>query len=127
MFSFQWLNIIYGYINVHWFHISNCKSSFFKIQIAFDVYFSFMGFWFQVRESKFLQKEIDFFLMNCQNICWSSFPNLWYIDFINFSNQKVGLNMYFSIGFKCTFYIFWNIHLFLIFLELDFYKINRKN
>jgi len=40
------------------FHISNCKSKFFKIQVAFDVYFSLWAF----GENRFLQKEIDFFL-----------------------------------------------------------------
>jgi len=43
------------------FHISNFKSRFFKIQVTFDVYFFTMGFWFQVGESRFLQKEKIFF------------------------------------------------------------------
>jgi len=37
----------------------------------------------------------------------------------------VGLNIYFSIGFKCTFYLFLKFICFFNFLELDSYKFNK--
>jgi hypothetical protein len=40
-----------------------------------------------------------------------------------FQIVKVGLNTYFLVGFKCIF----KIHLFLIFLKLDFCKLNKAN
>jgi hypothetical protein len=49
------------------------------------------------------------------------------MNFINFSNQKVGLNTYFLVGFQCIFVSTFKTHLLLILLELDSYKLNRAN
>jgi hypothetical protein len=55
--------------------------------------------------NRFFQKKKNFFfndLLKHMLICISY---LLRINFINFLNQKVGLNTYFSFDFKCIFYL----------------------
>jgi hypothetical protein len=71
------------------------------------------------------KKEMDFtFYELLKTYVDIHFINLLHINSIKFSNQKVGLNTFFN-WFQMYFLLTFKIHLLLIFLKLDSYKLNR--
>jgi hypothetical protein len=81
-------------------HISNCKIRFFKIQVVFAT-FHYGVLVSSKGQIGFYIKEMDFVFDDLLKHMFIFISlNLLHMNFINFSNQKLGLNTYFSNGFN---------------------------